>query len=71
MWYKSEYLGKGSAMHTRTRALEFLKETTGVETVEYAVAAALLIVGVLIGLGGMVLAVLPLAQAAAQTIFGV
>jgi len=57
-------------METRSRALEFLRETTGVETVEYAVAAALLLAGVLIGIGGMVLAVLPLAQAAAHTIFG-
>ncbi len=58
-------------MYTRTRALEFLKETTGVETIEYAVAAGLLVAGVLIGIGGMVLAILPLAHAAAQTIFGV
>lgn len=57
-------------MTTRSRAMEFIRETTGVETVEYAVAAALLIAGVLIGLGGMVLAILPLAQGIAQTIFG-
>lgn len=57
-------------MYTRSRALELLRETTGVETVEYAVAAALLFAGVMIGLGGLVLAILPLAQGVAQTIFG-
>jgi hypothetical protein len=53
----------------RSRAMEFLREAAGVETIEYAVAAALLVTGVLIGLGGLLLAILPMAQRVAQTIF--
>ncbi len=56
-------------MQMRSRAMEFLRETAGVETIEYAVAAALLITGVLIGVGGLILAILPMAQRVAQTIF--
>ncbi len=55
----------------RSRAMEFLKEAAGIETIEYAVATALLIAGVLIGVGGLLLAILPLAQRIAQTIFDI
>lgn len=58
-------------MPMRSKTMEFLKEATGVETIEYAVAAALLITGVLIGLGGLLLALLPMAQRVADTIIGI
>ena len=58
-------------MISRVRAKEFFRETTGIETVEYAVATALLIAGVLIGLGGVLLAMLPLMQRISETIFGI
>ena len=53
----------------RERALQFLRDKAGIETVEYAVATALLIAGVLIGLGGLLLALAPLIQSVAQAIF--
>ncbi len=55
----------------RERTLQFLRDKAGIETVEYAVATALLITGVLIGLGGLLLAIAPLFQGVAQTIFNV
>ena len=53
------------------RAYQFLLDKAGIETVEYAVATALLIGGLIIGLGGMILALAPLFQGLAQTIFNV
>ncbi len=50
--------------------MEFLKEAAEIETIEYA-ATALLIAGVLIGVGGLLLAILPMVQRTAQTIFGI
>jgi len=58
-------------MTTRSKAIEFLREATGVETIEYAVATALLITGVIIGVGGLLFAVVPLAQRVAQSIFAI
>jgi hypothetical protein len=48
-----------------------LREATGAETLEYAIAAALLVAGVLIGFCGIALAVAPIAQGAVHTVFGI
>lgn len=58
-------------MQVRSRALDILREATGAETLEYAVAAALLVAGVLIGFCGIVLALAPIAQGAAHALFGI
>ena len=58
-------------MPTRSRTMEFLREATGVETIEYAVAAALLMTGVLISFGGLLLVLLPMAQRVVQAVFSI
>ena len=58
-------------MLIRMKAKDFFREATGVETIEYAIATALLIAGVLIGVGGILLAMLPVVQKVSQTIFGI
>jgi Flp pilus assembly pilin Flp len=51
--------------------MQFLRDNAGIETVEYAVATALLIAGVLIGVGGLLLAILPMLQRLTEIVFSV
>ena len=70
MWYNPD-VRINSGVTMRDWTIQFLRDKAGIETVEYAVATALLIAGVLIGVGGLMLALAPLFQSVAQTVFNI